>query len=90
MARLAVQRGLRVNREPGNTPGAILERHDAGDFDRWRVAGLDFDMSGRTRSGARIRKELVGSSLEIGLTLEAIHLHFAFAFALVETPDQSP
>jgi hypothetical protein len=35
-------------------------------------------------------KELVGGSLGIGFTLEAIHLHFEFAFALVETPDQSP
>jgi hypothetical protein len=35
-------------------------------------------------------EELVGGSLGIGLTLEAIHLHFEFAFALVETPDQSP
>jgi hypothetical protein len=33
-------------------------------------------------------EELVGGSLGIGL--EAIHLHFEFAFALVETPDQSP
>jgi hypothetical protein len=33
---------------------------------------------------------MVGSSLEIGLTLEAIHLHFAFACALVGTTDQSP
>jgi hypothetical protein len=41
-------------------------------------------------SGARSAEELVGGSLGIGLTLEAIHLHFEFAFALVETPDQSP
>jgi hypothetical protein len=35
-------------------------------------------------------EELVGVTLGTGLTLEAIHLHFEFAFALVETPDQSP
>jgi hypothetical protein len=28
--------------------------------------------------------------LGIGLTLEAIHLHFEFSFALVEVTDQSP
>ena len=35
-------------------------------------------------------EELVGSSSESGLMLEPIHLHFAFAFALVEATDQSP
>ena len=34
-------------------------------------------------------EELVGGSLGIGLTLEAIHLHFEFCFALVEATDQS-
>jgi len=48
-------------------------------------------MAGRRgRSGRVGAEELVGGSLGIGLTLEAIHLHFEFAFALVETPDQSP
>ena len=44
-------------------------------------------MVARGRVGA---EELVGRSLGIGLTLEAIHLHFEFASALVETPDQGP
>ena len=35
-------------------------------------------------------EKLVGGPLGIGLTLEAIHLHFEFASALVETPDQAP
>jgi hypothetical protein len=35
-------------------------------------------------------EELFGASFGIGFTLEAIHLHFEFAFALVETPDLSP
>ena len=35
-------------------------------------------------------EELVGRSLGIGLTPEAIHLHFEFASALAETPDQAP
>jgi hypothetical protein len=35
-------------------------------------------------------EKLVGGPLGIGLTLEAIHLHFELAFALVETSDQSP
>jgi hypothetical protein len=42
------------------------------------------------RSGRVSAGELAGGSLRIGLTLEAIHLHFELAFALVETPDQSP
>ena len=41
----------------------------------------------RGRVGA---EELVSRSLGIGLTLEAIHLDFEFASALVETPDQAP
>lgn len=57
-----------------------------------RVAGKGSAASS-TAGVARGRvsaKELVGGSLGIGLMLEAIHLYFEFAFALVETPDQSP
>jgi len=44
-----------------------------------------------TNGGSTLEPTPDRSSLEIGLTLEAIHhVYFAFAFALVETPDRSP